>query len=44
MQLDHLADTRSSIFAGLDGGRVPQMTEREEAESTTASSRWPFPA
>jgi tRNA 2-thiocytidine biosynthesis protein TtcA len=32
VELDHLADTRNFDFAGLDARRVPQMTERDEAE------------
>jgi tRNA 2-thiocytidine biosynthesis protein TtcA len=32
VELDHLADTRKFDFAGLDARRVPQMTERDEAE------------
>jgi tRNA 2-thiocytidine biosynthesis protein TtcA len=32
VELEHLADTRKFDFAGLDARRVPQMTEREEAE------------
>jgi tRNA 2-thiocytidine biosynthesis protein TtcA len=32
VELEHLADPRRFDFAGLEARRVPQMTEREEAE------------
>ncbi len=40
VELDHLADTRRFDFAGLEAGRVPYMTEREEVrlESLTLSA------
>ncbi len=40
VELDHLADTRRFDFAGLEAGRVPYMTEREEVrlDSLTLSA------
>lgn len=32
VETDHLADTRKFDFTGLEARRVPQMTERDEAE------------
>ena len=44
VELDHLADTRRFDFAGLDARRIPQMTEREEAELDERFASFTVPA